>query len=170
MNLPQRKHPRLKQYDYSAPGSYFVTICAKDRRCIFSEIVERGPRPGCPAVLTPPDVQLTDIGQIVEQYIRSTEQVYAGVTVDKYVIMPNHVHILLTIHSPQDGGVRAPRPTVPMMIRAIKSMVTREAGGMIWQTSFYDHVVRDEVSYQEIWQYIDENPRRWQKDELYVET
>ncbi len=160
MTPPERKHPRLKRYDYSAPGSYFVTICAKDKRCLFSKIVGRG-------ALTPPDVVLTDTGRAVERHIRDTAQAYSGVTVDKYVIMPNHIHLLLTIHPPLDGGVGAPRPTLPLIVRAIKGLTTREAGKPIWQTSFYDHIVRDEISYQEIWRYIDDNPRRWREDAFY---
>ena len=105
----------------------------------------------------------------MERYILHTEQIYPNVTVDRYVIMPNHIHILFTIHAENNGGVGAPRPTLPLIVRAIKGMTTREIGETIWQASFYDHVVRDEIAYQEIWRYIDDNPRCWQQDECYTD-
>ena len=90
MELPERRQIRLPEYDYSAPGAYFITICTKDRRCILSSITV-----GADA-LGGPSLQLTDTGKAVEQYILSTDRI-AGFRVDKYVIMPNHVHMILWI-------------------------------------------------------------------------
>ena len=86
MELPKRKPPRLPEYDYASPGAYFVTICTKDRRCILSDITAGAA----------PCLQLTDTGKIVEQYILSTERM-TGFHVDNYVIMPNHIHMILRI-------------------------------------------------------------------------
>lgn len=162
-DLPKRKHPRLKNYDYAAPGAYFVTICVQGRKCILSEVVGRGD-------LTPPDLTLTAAGRVIERYIGGIETAYPGVTVDRYVVMPNHVHILLTIHPPKDGGVGSPRPTLITIVRAFKSLTTRHLGKNIWQTSFYEHIVRDDIAYQEIWNYIDANPLRWTEDKFYIPT
>ena len=84
--------------------------------------------------------------------------------------MPNHVHLIVAIEPAADGGVRAPRPTtLSDIVRSIKAMVTRELGYSIWQTSFYDHVIRNETDYLRIWQYIDNNPAHWAEDEYYSE-
>ena len=154
MNLPKRKHPRLKEYDYSQNGCYFVTICTKDRQQILSSVVVgRGD-------LTPPTIQLTPIGRTVEKYILGIEPAYDSVFLDSYVIMPDHIHLLLRIET-ANGGMRSSRPTLPLLIRAFKTMVTKELGYSIWQTSFYDHIIRSEQVYCEVCQYIDDNPVKW---------
>ena len=92
---------------------------------------------------------------------------YPTVTIDAFVIMPNHIHLIIAIRSP-DGGVRAPRPThLSSVVRSIKAMATREVGHPIWQTSYYDHVIRNEPDYFRIRQYIDTNPARWTEDKYY---
>lgn len=133
--VPERKHPRLKQYDYSQDGVYFVTVCTNGKKRILSRIVGR-PAPW------PPEVRLTPIGKIVEQTLKNTVNVYPGVSIDHYVIMPNHIHFLLRIDG---GGQRAGRPTLMTMIHGFKNVVTRKIGQKIWQNSFYEHVVRDEL-------------------------
>lgn len=151
----QRKHPRLKNYDYSQNGCYFVTIRTKDRqRLLSSVIVGRGD-------LTPPSVQLTGIGSIVEKYIFGIENAYESVFLDSHVIMPDHIHLLLRIEEPGSGGMGSSRPTLPQVVRALKSMVTKEVGHSIWQTSFYDHVICSEQTYCEVCQYIADNPAKW---------
>ena len=161
-NRAQRKHIRLKQYDYAEEGVYFITFCTKNRAPLLSHIVERGD-------LTPPQVALTDIGKIVAEIIENTEKVYANITVDNYVIMPNHVHVLIRI-SEGNGGVRAPRPTVMQIVKALKGIITRQLGFSIWQTGFYDHIIRDDEDYQIRFRYIEENPARWPQDEYYQEV
>ena len=161
-DYPQRKTIRLQNYDYSTPGAYFVTICTQGRKCILSEITV-----GADA-LGGPQVRLTRIGQIVEKYILSTESI-PGVHVEKYVIMPNHVHLILSVDG-TDGPPRASAPTmavVPNVISALKRLVNREAGTNIWQRSYHDHVIRGEADYRGIWTYIDTNPARWAEDCYY---
>ena len=104
MSLPKRKHPRLKQYDYSEPGAYFITVCTKNKAHILSRIVVDLPSSVGRDALIPPRVQLLPAGKIVDDLIRRTETVYDNVTVDAYVIMPNHLHILFHIHAPGNGG------------------------------------------------------------------
>lgn len=190
---PARRHPRLKTYDYSAPGAYFITVCTKDRQPFLA--VRRA---GCPhpAAAVPPAeplpaeavFALTEIGRWTEEAIRRTESAYPGVCILSYVVMPDHWHLLLRLLSPEElaatpetssrnGGMgasrptshdkaasnpeRPRRPTVPLIVRAIKQEVTRRAGGPLWQTSFYDHVVRTEQDLQDIEDYIRYNPQSW---------
>ena len=163
----KRKHSRLKTYDYTNSGCYFITFCTKDRAHVLSSIVGRG-------ALTPPRVELTNIGKIAAEVIERTSVVYPGISIDNYVIMPNHVHLLIRI-SPVDGGVRAPRPTengsvsITEVIKAMKSITTRKIGTKIWQTSFYDHVIRNDEDYQTRFRYIKENPAKWQQDKYYYQ-
>ena len=180
--FPQRKHVRLKNYDYSQNGVYFVTICTKDRKPLLSTIpVGRGaltpPQDALPTTtpvgrgaLTPPEIHLSRIGEISERYILNMSTAYACVHVDHYVIMPNHIHLLLRIDSApaSSGGMRASRPTLQTIVRSFKTMVTRQIGTSVWQDSFYEHIVRSEASYLEIWKYIDENPIKWQEDKYYA--
>lgn len=137
-----------------------MTICTDGKQKILCDLVGRG-------AFTPPLINLTPIGRVVEKHILRTGDIYPSVTIDKYVIMPNHVHLIIVIRAP-DGGVRAPRPThLPSVVRSIKAMVTREVGHSVWQASFYDHIIRSRPDYLRIWQYIDENPARWAEDEYY---
>ena len=107
MNYPKRKPLRLPHYDYSSPGAYFVTICTKDRRCILSKIAVGADALGGPCL------QLTDIGKAVEQHILSTARI-PGFHVDKYVIMPNHIHMIMRIDredaNSDNGPPRSPWP------------------------------------------------------------
>ncbi len=163
MELPKRKHPRLKNYDYSQYGCYFVTVCVKERKNLLGTIsVGRDAH-------IPPSVLLSDIGVIANTYIQNMQSVYMGVAVDAYVIMPNHVHLLIRIE-PSDqggGGMWASRPTLHTIVRSFKTMVTKQIGHSIWQDSYYDRIIRNENAYREALQYIDENPIKWQEDELY---
>ncbi len=160
--MKQRRHTRLKEFDYSANGVYFITVCVQNRHPVLSTVVGRGDH-------TPPLVDLTPQGLVLDKYIRGIEGAYKSVTVDKYVIMPNHFHLLISIDSSADdhGGVRSPRPTIPTIIRSLKTMVTRELGYSIFQTSFHDHIIRDENDYLIRWQYIDDNPAKWAEDEYF---
>ena len=158
--LPRRKHPRLKYYDYARTGAYFITFCTKNKRCVLSS-VGRG-------ALAPLPVTLTPYGKIVDELIRNIPLVYPGTFLEHYVIMPNHVHLLLRLDM-GDGGAGAPRPTVSAIVGGIKSLTTRKIGASIWQSSFYDHVIRDENDFLRIWTCIDTNPAKWAEDCYYTE-
>ncbi len=157
MELPKRKSNRLPDFDYSSPGAYFITICTQNRRCILSRISV-----GADA-LGGPRLQLTDAGKVVEQYILSTDRMISF-HVDNYVIMPNHIHMILRIDS---GPPRASAPTVSDAVGALKRLVNRKLGHNLWQRSFHEHVIRNEHDYREIWEYIDTNPARWAEDRYY---
>ena len=162
MELPKRKQNRLKDYDYDSAGAYFITVCTQDRKCLLSHIVGGG-------AFDAPENQLTSMGKIVEKYIQSGNHI-DRVTVEKYVIMPNHVHLLLIVDM-VDGTSRAPSPTnavIPHFMSTFKRFCHRDIGQKIFQRSYHDHVVRDRQDYLKIWEYIDDNPKQWELDCFYV--
>ena len=153
---PRRKRVRLQQFDYSGAGAYFVTVCTQGRRCILSDItVGEG--------LAPPVCRLTAAGRVVENEILSITERYPNIGIAKYVIMPNHVHMIVQIRS--EAGGASPSPTLADVVRVIKSLSTRKSGlKTLWQRSFYEHVIRNDHDYEETWNYIESNPVKWAED------
>ena len=157
MERIRRKLNRITEYDYSQNGAYFVTICTRDREKILSDIVGDGfpvPKP---------------CGIIAEEMIHQIPVKYPTVSVDRYVIMPDHIHFLLRID--REFGTGNPSPTLGNVMGWYKYQVTRQInvqfgqqGEKIFQRSYYDHVVRNQRDYDEIWQYIENNPRKWALD------
>ncbi len=148
---PTRKPTRLQNYDYSQNGCYFVTVCVKDRRPILSTIV------GGDALIAP-QIRLTEIGKITEKHIQKINSVYTDVTVEKYIIMPDHIHLLLFIDGFGDGTMKASSPTnLSTVIRSLKTFVTRDVGKSIWQLSFYDEIIKNETHFQRAWEYTQYN-------------
>lgn len=151
---PERKTIRLPE-DGGAIGAFFVTICTNKRQPYFSRLaVGEG--------LGPPAVELSEIGKLAEAQLLAVPERYPSVTVDKYVFMPDHLHAILTFG---EAGGASPSPTLSQVVCAYKSLVTRAckqrfAIDSLWQRSFYDHAIRNEKDYGEIWKYIDENPVR----------
>ena len=144
MDLPQRKPNRLSGYDYGQNGAYFITVCTKDRKRVLSDIV------GDDAHIVP-----KPIGEVVGEYIRNAPEI------EKYVIMPDHIHMIIRL---DDGAMRASPPTknrVAGIVRSIKVLTTKEVGEAVFQRSYYDHVIRNQQDYDEVWEYIEDNPRRW---------
>ena len=155
MELPKRKNPRLKAFDYSTSGAYFITICTKNMKHYLGTIV------GGDAHIAP-QMHLSSIGKIVDKYINNIPGIH------KYIIMPNHIHMIIII---ENGAMKASPPTqsIPSRIRSFKTMVTREIGIPIFQRSFHDHIIRGERDYHKIWEYLDTNVIRWQNDCFYSE-
>ena len=151
MEKQNRKLNRLEYYDYSQNGAYFVTICTQDRKPVLGTIVGDGfPVPN-------------QIGEIAEEYIRRISEKYSEVTVDRYVIMPDHIHLLLRI-----DGTGNPSPTMGNVVGWYKYQVTKQVnllrnmpGEKLFQRSYYDHVIRNQQDYDDIWQYIENKPRKW---------
>ena len=160
MELPTRKQNRLKEYDYSTPNAYFITICTEKRKNLFwmdvGAIIDR-----------PNNVPLTNLGMIVRQSIEDIPKYYSAVSVDHFVIMPNHIHLLLQINTDADGRSMI-APTVSTVVRLMKGTVSKQAGLSVWQKGFYDHVIRNDNDYREIWNYIEGNPGKWAEDKLYT--
>ena len=159
MEPVKRKHPRLKQYDYSQPGCYCITIHTERDRPLLSS-VGRGLAPAGA------ELRLLPAGELCRQELFALETRFTGVKIDKYVIMPTHVHILLILMGDVAGA--SPCPTIPEIIGAYKSLVTRRwncsqhsTGQKLFQTSFYETVLRNEKAYLEAWQYIEDNPQKW---------
>jgi REP element-mobilizing transposase RayT len=188
--LPQRKPKRLKGYDYSQNGAYFVTVCAKNGAEIFSRIIvgdglarpecpDFPARPDCPDCPAYPIVELTDIGEQIRQIINYINQRYDNAFIDKFVIMPNHIHLILVINgcnetgrtgqslAPGPAGRASPAPTVGNIIGGLKSGVSRNIGFSPWQRCFHDHIIRDESDYRRVAEYIEQNPAKWAKDRFY---
>ena len=176
-DLPKRKDLRLKQYDYSSAGAYFVTICIKDRKRILSDIIKPS-TVGVGALDDPltPQIRLTEIGKITEKYLLSSENI-PGVKIDRYVIMPDHIHVIIFLYpdkyaSCKDGSSRAPTPTnemLPHIISTFKRFCNKEIGNNIFQRGYIEHIVRDREDYETRAKYIYENPIRWYYDELYTD-
>ena len=163
MDLPKRKRTRLKGYDYSTSRTYFITICTNKKLHLFGEITNE-------------EIHLNDLGEIVNREILNIESHYQNIRIDKYVIMPNHVHMIIVISETE--GIN-PFPTIkydiPNVVGKFKAAVTRVVGNAfmhsvknpIWQSSFHDHIIRGEKDYQKIWEYIDTNVIRWENDCFY---
>ncbi len=156
MELPKRKPTRLKGYDYSLPGAYFVTICTKGRKCILSNIVGEGHCPLRENILTP-------IGKEVEKTIWYINDNYIGVSINKYVIMPNHIHLIVLLDNSGGHG----SPPLQNIIGQLKSYTTNKYGSHLWQRSFHDHIIRDRQDCDKIWEYIDTNILKWELDCFY---
>jgi len=149
----RRRRNRLQRYDYASKGLYFVTICAQGYRCIFGNVVVGDMYEGT-------SVRLTETGALVSGTVEGIALVFSGVNIHKYVVMPNHIHILLELE-----GESKP---LSVIINYIKGYVTRRAKGPVWQKSFHDHIVRNEQDYRMIWAYIDNNPAKWAEDHYYI--
>ena len=147
--FPSRRNPRLKQYDYVAPNYYFVTICTWEKRYLFWQLDH-----------------LNAFGKIAAQGFEEIPSHFPDVAVDKYVIMPNHVHGILILNKQTSN--------LSTVIGLYKSYVTKQIHGLdsnckVWQTSFHDHVIRNQKDYERIWLYIEANPARWNEDCFYQE-
>ena len=145
--FPVRKNPRLKCYDYTSCNYYFVTICTCGKQPLFGE----------------PE-HLSTFGRIAEECLAEVPTHFAQAHIDKWVVMPNHVHAIVVL----SGGV-----DLSTVVGQYKGAVTRRIHSVqpeltVWQTSFHDHVIRDQRDYERIWVYIDTNPIRWEKDCFYL--
>ena len=167
----QRRSIRLKDYDYSPEGAYFVTICTHRHNCLFGEIVDSA-------------MMLNAFGEIVhDEWIR-TAIARPNVTIDTFIVMPNHLHGIIIINEYNiRRGDLAGRPYTPIphgppsnsisaMVGQFKSLATKHInalrgtpGTRVWQRNYYEHVIRNEDDLNEIRQYILDNPVKWDMDE-----
>ena len=165
-----RRSIRLKEYDYSQPGAYFVTICTHHRQCLFGEAVED-------------EIVLNDIGKIVKREWMISSEIRQEIQLDAFVVMPNHMHGIVVIreHNPVGATGRSPlhshHRTLPprslgSFIAGFKSSITKQInqlrgtpGRPVWQRNYYEHVIRNEIDLEEIREYIQNNPLKWLEDE-----
>ena len=166
MELQKRKTIRLKDYDYSSPGAYFITICTHNRECLLSNIIV-----GEGLCALPQNI-LTPIGNEIKKSIQYINDNYIGVKIEKYVIMPNHIHIMFQIENDGRGN---PSPTIPNVVGWLKYNITKQINKVnnkpetkVFQRSFHDHIIRSKADYLKIWNYIDTNPQKWNDDCFYV--
>jgi putative transposase len=174
--LPDRRSVRLRTYDYSTAGIYFVTICTQGKRCVFGLVRDD-------------KVALSPIGRIVRECWQAIPQRFAPAELDAFVVMPNHLHgFIILQHSAtraasavplRDNSVLAPerrfgalRPgELPTMIRSFKSKATRRVNdlrllpdGRLWQRGYYEHVVEGNEDLEQLRRYILDNPLSWSLD------
>ena len=154
MERLDRKKLRLAGYDYSRPGGYFITICTKEKRKLFWSVGASCARS-----------VLSKYGEAVSEELLHLSTAYENVELDKTVIMPNHIHMILKL---KESGRAQLAPTVSHIIQQFKGAVTKRIGISMWQKGFYDHIIRSEADYLRIWQYIDTNPAKWREDCYYI--
>lgn len=159
MDRPVRKSPRLKGYDYSLCGAYFLTICTNDFKHLFGNI-EIG--------LHENHINLSDVGAIIQKNLESPPERFPEFEILHYAIMPNHIHILVL---KVDIGTFDGR-TISDFVCALKSLTTKEIrlkypSKQIWKESFHDHIIRNDRDLAIHWNYIEQNVNRWQKDEYF---
>lgn len=167
--LPKRKSIRLKNFDYSNTGAYFITICTQDRKCLFSEFGETNSNTiSVGEGLDPPEknpkMQLTKIGEIAKEQLLALEARFHNVKIDEYVFMPDHMHAIIFLR--KDTGGSRPSPTLMDIIRVYKSLTSRlckQKFGTekLFQRSYMEHIIRDKSDYEAKRKYIYENPIRW---------
>ncbi|MBQ7691969.1 MAG: transposase [Oscillospiraceae bacterium] len=161
MELPSRKRIRLAEYDYSTSGVYFITVCTRDRAPLFwnvASLAAVGAAISRPPSAVPVPYHLTAHGKTVEQAILNISEHYVGAFVDKFAIMPDHIHLLLRI---ENSGRLIAAPTVNTVIGQMKRWASKQAGFSLWQKSYYEHVIRNDADYEEACAYIEGNPARW---------
>lgn len=183
-NIHHRKSIRLKGYDYSQAGLYFITICVQDRLCLFGDIVDG-------------EMILNDPGRMVENEWIKLPQRFPNIELHEFVVMPNHFHSIVEIvfgatlvvapnergQPPLSGQPQGIAPTdnpktVGDIVGAFQSIVTVEYirgvkrlgwqpfNGKLWQRNYWEHIIRNEQSYHRISEYIINNPKNWVIDKL----
>ncbi len=155
--LPKRKKNRLENYDYSQCGAYFLTICVQNHEQILWEN-NVGATCGRP-------FPLSNYGQIINNEIQCIPSRYNGtVYIDKYAIMPNHIHLIIVLQTMDVNGRPQVAPTISRVVKQFKGAVTKQIGWSMWQKSFHNHIIRNNDEYEKIWDYIEYNPINWQQD------
>jgi putative transposase len=168
--LPQRKSPRLRDYNYSQSGAYFVTICIHQRLHLFGDIDNS-------------IMHRSGLGEIAEQELRLLPHRWPQIEIDLFIIMPNHVHVIIVNFDAETVGTAflpsanssSKRPTLGHIIGSYKAGVTRiarqqrliEVNQFIWQERFHDHIIRDEDGLNHIRNYVLHNPESWEQDTFY---
>ena len=147
-NLPVRKRIRIRDYDYSKENVYFITICIKNRLELLGRIIKEN------------YIELTPEGKIVKHNINKIEEIYDNAIIDEYIIMPNHIHMLLEIKYRKDVSISK-------IIKHYKTNVSKEVTYSIWQKSFYEHIVRNEKEYLKIKEYVRNNIINWKNDKYF---
>jgi REP element-mobilizing transposase RayT len=168
LKIHHRRSIRMPGFDYSQPGSYYVTLVTHNRMCLFG-------------IIQSAKMHLNLVGQCVESYLLSLHT-HFPINLDAWIIMPNHVHILMTINQPVSAPQSDILPksshagTLGAIVQNIKSVTTRRVNSLnnlsqipLWQRNYYEHIIRDQDDFERIREYIQENPSTWQNDELVMQ-
>jgi len=171
LDMPRRRSLRLKGYDYSQAGVYFVTICAHGKVCLFGDVIGS-------------EMKVNELRRKVQAVWNGLPVHYPHVATDAFVVMPNHVHGVIVIraglkpdHAERRAGLK-PAPTarhgLSEIIRGFKTFSARminefrkTSGTPVWQRNYYEHIIRNDADYDRIAEYIDNNPQRWAEDSLH---
>ncbi len=141
-----RKSNRLKNYDYSSNGLYFITVCVNDMECLFGYVDMENNM-----------VILNDDGKRVDFYIQKIDEV------DNYIIMPNHIHFIIRLDKDRNNK------SIQRIISGFKRAVSMDFGYSPWQKSFHDHIIKSDEEYANIWNYVENNANKWKDDCFYRE-
>jgi putative transposase len=188
-DIHHRRSIRLKDYDYSQAGAYFVTICTYSKECLLGDIVDRG-------------IRLNSYGDIAIKCWHDLSNHYSYIGLDAFIVMPNHVHGIIVIddlvgagfkpalawpstrqtdQTPNSRAGLKPAPTLkhyglPEIVRAFKTFSSRQInrvrntpGVPVWQRNYYEHIIRNEIDLDKIREYIVCNPMNWRDDKNYIE-
>ncbi|MBR2103226.1 MAG: transposase [Prevotella sp.] len=157
-SFPQRKRMRLENFDYSTPGNYFITVIVQGRLNLFGDVIDG-------------KLLLNQAGKTIENALLQITKWYQGVILTHYVVMPNHIHAILTITNEE-------KIFLAEIMRKFKSYSThqyiegiRKEGWMnfnkrLWQHNYYEHIIRNQRAYDFIACYIENNPMKWNKDAI----
>lgn len=151
MPFYSRKPTRIPGYNYATQNYYFITICTYQKKCIFGTTD-----------------RLNMLGKISQEHMLKIESIFSGTKVDKFIVMPNHVHAIVILGTDD----RKPLPNISTIIGQYKAVVTKSIrniypGMIVWQRSFHDHIIRNQRGYEQIWEYIENNPKKWKEDCFY---
>jgi len=177
---PHRKAIRLKGYDYSRNGLYYITICTKDRKCLFGEIKDG-------------KMQKNEYGEILESVWNGLPSHYPNVILHEHIVMPDHFHAIIQIDNghngdnasvgdglkpsptdmqPSDPGMQPTKHGLTEFVRALKTFSARKInelrqtqGTSVWQRNYYEHIIRNDDEYYRTVNYIKENPAKWNDDD-----
>ena len=164
--FPKRKPNRLRYFDYSSPGAYFITLCTNGRKCTLSRIVG--------AIHESPEIQLTEWGVLIDDEIKHIQDRFQAV-IDCYVIMPNHIHLIIRLpYRAEENTLQSARSEISKIVGLIKMQTSKKIhknypNEKIWQRSFHDHVIRNRSDYEKIAAYIRDNPLKWKSDCFYID-
>ena len=165
----RRKQLRLKNYDYTQEGAYYVTGCTQNRECLFGNV-----RDG--------KMELNEYGKIVKQEWYKTGEIRKNIELDEFIVMPNHIYGIIiiagTCNVPQRNRNEkfgsSVSNSIPTIIKLFKSTTTKQINQRrnttkksIWQRGFYEHVIRNEEDLNRIRQYVIYNPMKWEEDKYY---
>ena len=180
--IHHRHSIRLKEYDYSSEGLYFITVCAQDKKCMFGKIING-------------DMYLNEAGRMIQKWYLKTSAKFPDIECMEYIIMPNHFHCIWhnvgadpcvcpnASNNNTPCGILGEHMGSPLhrVIQWFKTMTTNEYirninnnqwipfNKRLWQLNYYEHIIRNQHSYEEISDYIITNPLRWEKDQLFIE-